>query len=110
MQITIQGHQVDVTAALNDYVTKKFERVARHFDDLREVSVVLSVEKVLQRAEATLQFSGKKSARTLHADATGPDMYAAIDVLVDKLDTQVRKAKEKMTDHHADAVRAERYS
>jgi putative sigma-54 modulation protein len=110
MQITIQGHQVDVTAALNDYVTKKFERIARHFEDLREVSVVLSVEKVLQRAEATLQFAGKKAARTLHADASAADMYAAIDVLVDKIDKQVRKYKEKLTDHHAETVRSARYS
>lgn len=109
MQITIQGHQIDVTAALNEYVTKKFERVTRHFDELHEVNVVLCVEKMLQRAEATIQFSGKKAGRTLHADATAPDMYAAIDALVDKIDKQVRKAKEKLTDHHAETVRATRY-
>jgi putative sigma-54 modulation protein len=109
MQITIQGHQVDVTPALRDYAMGKFERVARHFDHLHELNIVLGIEKVLHKAEATMQFSGKKARRTLHADATAPDMYAAIDVLVDKIDKQVRKHKEKLTDHHAEAVRAARY-
>jgi putative sigma-54 modulation protein len=110
MQITIQGHQVDVTPALRDYATGKFERVTRHFDHLHELSIVLSVEKLLHKAEATMQFSGRKSGRTLHANATATDMYAAIDTLVDKIDKQVRKHKEKLTDHHAEAVRSTRYS
>ncbi len=109
MQINIQGHQVDVTPALRDYAMSKFDRVTRHFDHLHELSIVLGVEKVLHKAEATMQFSGKKSGRTLHANATASDMYAAIDALVDKIDKQVRKHKEKLTDHHADAVRATRY-
>jgi putative sigma-54 modulation protein len=109
MQITIQGHQVDVTQALRDYATSKFDRVTRHFDHLHELSIVLSVEKLLHKAEATMQFSGRKAARTLHANATATDMYAAIDVLVDKIDKQVRKAKEKLTDHHAETVRSARY-
>jgi len=110
MQITIQGHQVEVTEALRDYCTNKFERITRHFDHLHELNVVLGIEKVLHKAEATIQFAGKKSGRTLHANATATDMYAAIDVLVDKIDKQVLKHKEKLTDHHAEAVRAERYS
>lgn len=105
MQINVKGHQVDVTAALRDYATGKFERITRHFDNLHELSIVLGVEKLMHKAEATLQLSGK----TLHADATAADMYAAIDVLVDKVDTQVRKHKGKLTNHHADAVRAARY-
>jgi putative sigma-54 modulation protein len=63
------------------------------------------VEKLLHHAEATLQLSGKQ----LHADATAADMYAAIDALVDKLDTQLVKHKEKLTNHHAEAVRSARY-
>ncbi|MEO5622819.1 MAG: ribosome-associated translation inhibitor RaiA [Dokdonella sp.] len=106
MQITVKGHQVDVTPALHDYAAGKFERITRHFDHLQELSIVLGIEKVLHKAEATMQVSGKK----LHADATAPDMYAAIDALVDKVDTQVRKHKEKITDHHADSVRATRYT
>jgi putative sigma-54 modulation protein len=110
MQITIQGHTVEVTPALRDYCTSKFERIARHFDHLHELSIVLGIEKVLHKAEATIQFAGRKSGRKLHANATATDMYAAIDVLVDKLDKQVRKHKEKLTDHHAETVRATRYS
>ena len=110
MQITIRGHQVEITEALRDYCTNKFERITRHFDHLHELSIVLGVEKVLHKAEATMQFSGRKSGRTLYANATATDMYAAIDVLVDKLDKQVRKHKEKLTDHHAETVRSARYS
>ena len=110
MQINIQGHQVDVTPALRDYATSKFERVTRHFDHLHELSIVLGVEKVLHKAEATIKFSGKKTARMLHANATAADMYAAIDALVDKIDKQVKKHKEKLTDHHAETVRSARYS
>jgi len=110
MQINIQGHQVDVTPALRDYATAKFERITRHFDHLHELNIVLGIEKLLHCAEATIQFSGKKTGRKLHANATSTDMYAAIDVLVDKIDKQVKKHKEKLTDHHAEAVRATRYS
>ena len=110
MQITIQGHQVDVTPALRDYATGKFERITRHFDHLHELSVVLGIEKVLHKAEATIKFSGKKTGRLLYANATASDMYAAIDVLVDKIDKQVRKYKEKLTDHHAETVRSTRYT
>jgi putative sigma-54 modulation protein len=106
MQIIVKGHQVDVTPALHDYATSKFERVTRHFDHLHELNVVLGVEKLLHKAEATILLPG----RTLHAVATSTDMYAAIDALVDKIDTQVRKHKEKLTDHHAETVRSTRYS
>ncbi|MEO7064260.1 MAG: ribosome-associated translation inhibitor RaiA [Dokdonella sp.] len=105
MQIIIKGHQVDVTPALRDYATAKFERVTRHFDQLHDLQIVLGIEKLLHKAEATIQLSGK----ILHADATAVDMYAALDVLVDKMANQVRKHKEKVTDHHADSVRAARY-
>jgi putative sigma-54 modulation protein len=105
MQINVKGHQVEVTVALHDYAVGKFERVTRLHDQLHEMTVVLSVEKLLHKAEITLLLSGK----TLHADATAPDMYAAIDGLVDKVETQLRKAKEKRNDHHAEAVRAARH-
>lgn len=105
MQITIKGHQVEVTAALHDYASSKLQRLSRHFDHLHELSIVLSVEKLLHKAEATVQVSGK----TLHADAVATDMYAAIDALADKLTAQVRKHKEKLNDHHPEAVRSSRY-
>ncbi|KFN51465.1 ribosome hibernation-promoting factor, HPF/YfiA family [Arenimonas composti] len=95
MRIEISGHQIDVTPALRDYVQDKLARVARHFDHHLEARVVLAVDKLEQKAEATLTTTGK----TMHADAIAPDMYAAIDLLADKLDRLVLKQKEKMTDH-----------
>src|SRR5437879_7988905 len=88
MQITVSGHQVAVTSALNDYVTTKLERIVRHFEHLHDVAVTLSVEKLLHKAEATLHCAATK---TIHADAQAGDMYAAIDALADKLDRQVKK-------------------
>jgi len=96
MRIDISGHQMDVTPALRDYVNDKFARVTRHYDHHAEARVILSVDKLDQRAEATVGTTGK----TVHADAVAPDMYAAIDILADKLDRLLLKQKEKMTDHH----------
>ncbi len=96
MQINITGHHVEVTDSLRDYVNSKFERLERHFDHVTDVHVILGVEKLRQTAEATMHISGGK----LFADATDEGMYAAIDALVDKLDRQVKKHKEKMQDHH----------
>ena len=96
MQTILSGHHVEITDALRQYVNGKMERLERHFDNVTDVHVVLSVEKLRQKAEATLLLSGSK----LFADATDEDMYAAIDALVDKLDRQVKKHKEKVTDHH----------
>ena len=96
MRIDINGHQMDVTPALHDYVQDKLGRIARHFDHHLDARVILSVDKLEQKAEATLATTG----RTLYADAVASDMYAAIDLLSDKLDRLVLKQKEKMTDHH----------
>ena len=97
MQLSVTGHHVEVTPALRGYVEKKLERIVRHFDQVIDVHCVLTVEKLRQKAEATLHVSGG----AIHADATEPDMYAAIDCLTDKLDRRVKKHKEKLTDHHA---------
>ena len=97
MQITLTGHHVDVTPALREYVGSKLVRLERHFDHLTDIHCILTVEKLSHRAEATVHLSGGK----IHADSVQPDMYAAIDGLIDKLDRQVRKHKEKVTDHHA---------
>lgn len=91
MKINLTGHHVDITDALKGYVDSKFERLARHFDHVLDVHVVLSVEKLRQKAEATLNVNGVK----VFADSVHEDMYAAIDGLIDKLDRQVLKHKEK---------------
>ena len=96
MQINLTGHHVELTPPLREYVNSKMERLERHFDHVTDIHVVLSVEKLRHKAEATLHVSGG----TLFADAVQEDMYAAIDSLTDKLDRQVKKHKEKLTDHH----------
>lgn len=96
MRIDINGHQMDVTPALRDYVNDKLARIARHFDHHLETRVLLSVDNLEHKAEVTLNTAGK----TLHTEASAADMYAAIDLLSDKLDRLVLKQKEKMTDHH----------
>lgn len=96
MRIELSGHQIDLTRALRDYVETKLDKLSRHFDHHLEARVVLSVEKLEHKADATLIATG----RTLHADAVAESMYAAIDLLIDKLDRLVLKHKEKLTDHH----------
>ena len=96
MQITLTGHHVEITDSMRDYLNGKLEKIERHFDNVVDVNVILSVEKLRQKAEATVHLSGSN----IYADDTQEDMYAAIDGLVDKLDRQVVKHKEKITNHH----------
>ncbi len=91
MNITVTGHHVEVTSSMRNYVNEKLRRLQRHSENLFDIQVILSVEKVRQKAEATIQISGSR----LYADTTQPDMYAAIDLLMDKLDRQLIRHKEK---------------
>ena len=97
MQLSVTGHHVEITPALRSYLEKKCERLLRHFDQVIDAHWILTVEKLRQKAEATLHVRGE----TIHALAEDADMYAAIDALADKLERLVRKHKEKVTDHHA---------
>ena len=97
MRIETYGQQLEVTQPLREYVEEKLQRLDRHFDQPIEVRVQLGLRKPEHHAEATLTVPGK----TLHADAGGENMYAAIDLLADKLDRQILKHKEKQHDHHA---------
>ena len=97
MQLSVTGHHVDVTPALRDYIDNKLARLERHFDNVGDIHCILTIEKLSHKAEATVHLNGG----TIHADAVAEDMYAAVDGLIDKLDRQVRKHKEKLTDHHA---------
>lgn len=101
MQINLTGHHIDITDALKSYVENKFERLARHFDHVINAHVVLTVEKLEQKVEATLHINGG----TIFADATHEDMYAAIDALIDKLDRQVLRYKEKKGNHRGNATK-----
>ena len=97
MQVNLTGHHVEITPAIRDYVDEKLARIQRHFENATDIHMVLTVEKLEHKAEATLHVRGS----TMHAHSVNSDMYAAIDSLTDKLDRQVRKHKEKITDHHA---------
>ena len=97
MQLTLTGHHVEITPPLKSYVEKKLDRIVRHFDQVIDVHCVLTIEKLSHKAEATLHVRGSN----IHADADVSDMYAAVDVLTDKLDRLVKKHKEKRGDHHA---------
>ncbi|MFT7305457.1 MAG: putative sigma-54 modulation protein [Candidatus Azotimanducaceae bacterium] len=94
MQLNLSGHHVELTDSLRAYVSSKLERLERHFDRITNMTVVLSVEKQRQKAEATIHVSGGE----IFADAGHDDLYAAIDLLADKLDRQLIKKKEKSKD------------
>lgn len=95
MNLNITGHHVELTPAIREYVNTKFDRVLRHFDNVTSAHVILSVEKLNQKAEVTLHVKGKD----IYADSVDTDLYAAIDALADKLDRQVLKHKEKISNH-----------
>ncbi len=93
MKIDLTGHHIELTPSLRNYVNSKFERLQPHFDNKSNTHVILTVEKDRQKAEATVNVNRGR----LFAEAEHEDMYAAIDNLVDKLDRQVKKHKEKLT-------------
>lgn len=94
MQINLSGHHVEITEPLREYVNSKMERLERHFDHITNTQVTLSIEKQRQKAEANVHVSGAD----LFAQAESDDMYASIDALIDKLDRQIIKHKEKISD------------
>ncbi|MCY4450958.1 MAG: ribosome-associated translation inhibitor RaiA [Immundisolibacterales bacterium] len=96
MHLNITGRRLEVTEALESYTRTKLQRLERHFDHVTNVHVILSVERERHRAEATVHVTG----RELFADSVEGEMYAAIDALADKLDRQIKRYKEKTTDHH----------
>ena len=91
MNLNVSGHHLEVTPAIRDYVRSKIERVTRHFDQVIDAHVILTVDKLRQKAEVTLHVSGKD----LHCECEEDDLYAAIDLLADKLDRQVLRYKDK---------------
>ena len=96
MQIDLSGHHVEITTPMRNYVNEKIGRLEKHFDRVTDIHVILSVEKQVQKAEATIHVKGNK----IFAHADEQDMYMAIDALADKLDRQIIKHKEKIQNHH----------
>jgi putative sigma-54 modulation protein len=101
MNLSISGHHLVVTPALREFVTSKLERIRHHFDQVIDVNVILSVDKLQQKAEIALHVSGKD----LFAECTDTDLYAAIDCLIDKLDRQVMKYKQKRFGHGHETIK-----
>lgn len=106
MNLTISGHHLELTPAIREYVQTKLERIKRHFDHVIDVAVILAVEKLpekekRQKAEINLRLRGKD----IHVESIAEDLYAAIDLLIDKLDRQVIKHKTKMQDHQHEAIK-----
>jgi putative sigma-54 modulation protein len=95
MQIIVTGHHLEITDSLRTHVNSKLDKIARHFDNVTDVHVILSIEKLMQKAEATVHINGA----TMFAEDHQEDMYCAIDDMVDKLDRQITKHKEKLTSH-----------
>lgn len=91
MQIQVSGRHLDITDPLRNYIDEKFDRLQRHSDKINSIQVVLSPEPLTHKAESTVQLTGTE----LHASAEASDMYAAIDLLTDKLDRQILKHKDK---------------
>ena len=101
MNVQVSGHHVEVTQAIRDYVLAKLERIQRHFDQVIDISVVLSVQKLRQKAEISVHMPGKD----IHVESDDEDLYAAIDLMMDKLDRQIIKHKDKAFSHPHDAIK-----
>ena len=101
MNLNVSGHQLEVTPAIRSYVSGKLQRVRRHFDHVIDAHVILSVSKIRQKAEVTLHLRGKD----IHCACEDADLYAAIDLLVDKLDRQVLRYKDRLGAHPQPAAK-----
>lgn len=107
MNLTISGHHLEITPAIRSHVESKLDRMKRNFDGVIDITVLLAVDnnsdkEKRQRAEITMNLSGSKP---LHTESTGQDIYAAIDTLMDKVDRQLNKAKEKQRGHSRESIK-----
>ena len=95
MNLHLSGHHLEITEAMRNHITSKIDRINRHFDHVIDVNIILSIDKLEQKAEANVHLSGKD----IFVESRHEDMYAAIDNLIDKLDRQIIKHKEKHQEH-----------
>jgi ribosome hibernation promoting factor len=95
MNLHLTGHHLEITPAIRDYISSKLQRITHHFDHVIDVNVILAVEKLNHKIEASVHILGKD----IHCECSAPDMYAATDGLVDKLDRTIIKHKEKSLEH-----------
>ena len=106
MNITISGHHLEVTQAIREHITTKLDRIMRHFDQVIDIAVTLTVDKLKEkekrhRADINMHVPG----RDIHVESMAHDLYAAIDLLMDKLDRQVIRHKDKLQAHKSEAVK-----
>lgn len=101
MNLTVSGHHVEVTPAMREYVNGKLSKITRHFDHVIDVTVILSVEKLQQKAEVTVHVPGKD----IHVESDNADLYAAVDALVDKLDRRILKYKDSIKAHPHESLK-----
>jgi putative sigma-54 modulation protein len=106
MNLTISGHHLEVTPAIREYVQNKLERITRHFDQVIDSHVILAIDNLTekdkrQKAEINLRLSGKM----VHVESVAQDLYAAIDLLMDRLDRQVMKYKTMLQNHSHEALK-----
>ena len=97
MQLNLSGHHLDITSSIRQHTSDKLTKIKHHFDNVMNVNMILEVQKDLQKAEASIHVSGAD----LFAKAQSNDMYVSIDQLINKLDSQIIKHKEKLHNHRA---------
>jgi putative sigma-54 modulation protein len=100
MNLNLTGHHLEITPAIREYIVGKLDKISRHFEQVIDVSVIVTVEKLQQKIEANVHVRGKD----IHVEATDADLYAAVDALIDKLDRQIVKLKERRSDHRQDGA------
>jgi len=106
MNLTISGRHIELTPAIRAYVQNKLERIKRHFDNVVDVAVILTVDRITekekrQKAEINLRMHGKD----LHVESIAQDLYAAIDLLIDKLDRQILRQKDRVQNHQHASIK-----
>ena len=105
MNLSITGRHLDVTPAIREYIHTKMARVLRHFDHVIDTQVLLSVEPLKHNAEITLHVRGKD----IHCEDSADNLYASIDLLVDKIDRKVIQHKDRTQDHAHVAVKRQSF-
>jgi putative sigma-54 modulation protein len=96
MQISIVGRHVEITDAIEDYIGKRLQKLKKYFPMLMDVHIILFTQKYLQGADITIQANNI----TIHGEEKSKDLYASIDMVIDKLDAQLKKHKDRVVRHH----------
>ena len=105
MELNIRGDKIAVTKSIKDYITEKMERLNKYFEGAKNIkaSVIIRVKNNEQIIEVTVP----TSKFTLRAEEKHADLYAAIDLVVDKLERQIRKNKTKLTNKYKNIIQVE---